>query len=448
MTSRRSVVYTRQGNPAWAGQERDNVLGVRPNDMFFSTWLNTSKIAIPQADEQQRLLANLITVMVRDRLPMPRFWYLPRGEKAVVVMSGDDHSPINVPVGGTAFAFDRYKELSPPGCVVANWDCVRSTSYIFPESTLTEAEATAYVADGFEVALHTSYGGCTPAPHTPAEFEGILTAQLGQFGSRYTGVPAPVSNRNHCVEWLDWASTAKLELQQGIRMDANYYHFPGSWIGAAPGFMNGGGFPMRFADTDGTPINVYQQNTNMNDEVGQAYPATINALLDNALGANGYYGAFGANIHNDNPQFNPLAEAIIASAQARSVPVVSYSQLLEWVDGRNASSIGSLVLERRHLDVHHVRRFRGERPAGSASHPGALRVAPEPHVRRLPERATRCRRSRASSTRCSPRSAAPARRATRNPAPPARPAATRGTCRARRRATARRSRTPEDARSG
>jgi hypothetical protein len=165
---------------------------------------------------------------------------------------------------------------------------------------------------------------------------------LGQFGLRYAGVPAPVSNRNHCVEWLDWASTAKIELQQGIRMDANYYHFPGTWIGAAPGFMNGGGFPMRFADTDGTPINVYQQNTNMNDEVGQAYPATINALLDNAIGANGYYGAFGANIHTDNPQLNPLAEAIIASAQARSVPVVSYKQLLEWVDGRNASSIGSL----------------------------------------------------------------------------------------------------------
>ena len=33
----RSVVYTRQGNPAWAGQERDGVLGVRPDDMFFST---------------------------------------------------------------------------------------------------------------------------------------------------------------------------------------------------------------------------------------------------------------------------------------------------------------------------------------------------------------------------------------------------------------------------
>ena len=53
----RSVVYTRQGNPAWAGQERDGVAGFRPDDMFYSTWLDTNKIAIPQADEQQRLLS-------------------------------------------------------------------------------------------------------------------------------------------------------------------------------------------------------------------------------------------------------------------------------------------------------------------------------------------------------------------------------------------------------
>ena len=95
----RSVVYTRQGNPAWAGQERDGVVGIRSSDLFYGAkagdlqpdWIDTSKIAIPQADEQQRLLANLITLMNSDKEPLPRFWYLPRGEKAVVVMSGDDH---------------------------------------------------------------------------------------------------------------------------------------------------------------------------------------------------------------------------------------------------------------------------------------------------------------------------------------------------------------------
>ena len=31
----RSVVYTRQGNPAWAGQERDGFAPIRSDDLFF-----------------------------------------------------------------------------------------------------------------------------------------------------------------------------------------------------------------------------------------------------------------------------------------------------------------------------------------------------------------------------------------------------------------------------
>jgi hypothetical protein len=107
----RSIVYTRQGNPAWAGQERDGEPGIRPNDLFFGAsatdpqpdWLDTDKIAIPQADEQQRLLVNLVTSIERDRKPVPRFWYFPRDLKAAIVMTGDDHA-----VGGTAGRFDQY----------------------------------------------------------------------------------------------------------------------------------------------------------------------------------------------------------------------------------------------------------------------------------------------------------------------------------------------------
>ena len=58
----RSVVYTRQGNPAWAGQERDGQQPpiLRSDDLFFPDWIDFDKVQIPQADEQQRLLANLI----------------------------------------------------------------------------------------------------------------------------------------------------------------------------------------------------------------------------------------------------------------------------------------------------------------------------------------------------------------------------------------------------
>jgi hypothetical protein len=80
----------------------------------------------------------------------------------------------------------------------------------------------------------------------------------------------------------------------------------------------------------------------MTDESGQAYPATVNTLLDNALGPLGYYGAFGTNIHTDYAAPNVNDEAIVASAQARGVPIISYKQLLDWVDGRNSSTIRSL----------------------------------------------------------------------------------------------------------
>jgi hypothetical protein len=110
----RSIVYTRQGNPAWAGQERDFAMDnvTRSNDLFFGAkpgevkpdWVDLNKVQIPQADEQQRLLANLITQMSADELPLPRFWYLPRGGKAVVVMTGDDHG-----MAGTVGQFERLK---------------------------------------------------------------------------------------------------------------------------------------------------------------------------------------------------------------------------------------------------------------------------------------------------------------------------------------------------
>ena len=142
----RSVVYTRQGNPDWAGDERDFELDTlsRPDDMFYGAkpgdeqpdWVNLDKVEIPQADEQQRLLANLITEMSRDRMPLPRFWYLPRGEKAAVIMTGDDHG-----ANGTEGQFERFEAQDPPSCIVANWECIRATSYVYPNTPIAAADA-------------------------------------------------------------------------------------------------------------------------------------------------------------------------------------------------------------------------------------------------------------------------------------------------------------------
>ncbi|MBL1262769.1 N,N-dimethylformamidase beta subunit family domain-containing protein, partial [Methylomicrobium sp. RS1] len=336
-----SIVQTRQGNPGWAAQERDSFIPIRPDDKFYgdavgdsqADWIDFGKLAIPQADEQQRLLANLILEMNRDRKPLPRFWYFPRGEKAVLIMTGDDHGN-----NGTQGRFDYFKSKSPSGCSVADWECVRGTSYIYPNTPLTNSQAAAYNADGFEVGLHLSTN-C--ADFTPSSLRTFYTQQIGSFTSKYTSLPAPITQRHHCIAWSDWVTGAIVQLENGIRLDTSYYFWPPGWVQNRPGFFNGSAMPMRFVETNGSLIDVYNATSQMTDESGQTYPFTINTLLDKAIGQEGYYGAYVINAHTD-VSITTEATAAVASAQARSVPIVSSKQMLDWLDGRNGSSFRSL----------------------------------------------------------------------------------------------------------
>ena len=91
---------------------------IRSDDLFFGdaafdpqpNWVDLSKVAIPQADEQQRLLVNLLGMLTADKKPLPRFWYLPRGLKAAVIMTGDDHAS-----GGTAGGSTSSSQRQPGG---------------------------------------------------------------------------------------------------------------------------------------------------------------------------------------------------------------------------------------------------------------------------------------------------------------------------------------------
>ena len=106
--------------------------------------------------------------------------------------------------------------------------------------------------------------------------------------------------------------------------------------------FTGSGFPMRFADLDGTIIDVYQATTQMTDESGIDYQLHIDTLLNNALGPKGYYGVFTANMHTDQSD-HVGANTIVASALAHQVPVIPAVRMLDWLDGRNGSSFGPVA---------------------------------------------------------------------------------------------------------
>jgi hypothetical protein len=333
----KSVVLTRQGNPAWSGQNRDGDLLTRSDDLFYGNaandpqpdWVNLDKVQIPQADEQQHVLSNLLTSMTLDDQPLPRFWFLPNGKKAAVIETGDDHGN-----NGTTARFQQYEQLSPPNCDVDNWECVRGTSYVYPGTPITQANAQQFTNKGFEIAAHIS-SNC--AEWTPQSLDTNFTNDLAQFSANFPTLPAPETNRLHCIVWSDFNSQAKVSADHGIRLDTNYYYFPGSWVQNRPGLFTGSGQILKFADPDGTLIDVYQAATQLTDESLQTYPFHTATLLDNALGPKGYYAMLTTNHHTDQGVIDPSTSTVVA-AQQRGVPVVSAKQMLTWLDGRNAST--------------------------------------------------------------------------------------------------------------
>jgi hypothetical protein len=328
----RSIVYSRQGNPAWEGQDRDGESPIRPNDLFFGgnsapDFVNLDNVEIPQADELQRLFVNMILHMSSPFRPVLRFWYLPSMKKAVILMAGDDHGTPN----STQTTFDMLINESPQPCSVADWSCYRATGWLYTSSGLTNAQALAYHNQGFDLGAHvtTNCGNWTPQT-----LEDFFALDLASFAAKYTSLPAQKTNRTHCTPWSDWATHPKVEFNHGVRLDMNYYYFPGRWIQNRPGFMTGSGFPMRYADLDGSIIDVYQAATHLVNENGVTYPDGINSMLDKALGPEGYYGVFGARYdYTDN-----FATQLLTSARARNVSLISAQQLLTWLEGRNSSS--------------------------------------------------------------------------------------------------------------
>jgi len=337
----KSVVFTRQGNPAWVGQKRDGQgTNVRSDDMFFPDWIDFSKIQIPQADEQQRLLSNIITQSSLPKMPLPKFWFLPRKLKAAIVMTGDDHGN-----NGTTGRFNQYLSYgNNTADDVLNWQAIRGTSYIYPDTPLTNEAAAAFEAQGFEIALHVN-SGCNI--YTFGSLQDSFVTQFSAFNNKYNSISPAKTHRTHCISWSDWASKPKVEIQNGIRLNTDYYYWPQSWVLDRPGMFTGSGMPMRFADLDGTILDNYQVTTQMPDESGLNIANFINTLLTNAKGSKGYYGVFCANMHTDNNNANDQSvvgsNAIVASAIANQIPVITAKQMLTWLDGRNASTYSNIL---------------------------------------------------------------------------------------------------------
>ena len=91
----------------------------------------------------------------------------------------------------------------------------------------------------------------------------------------------------------------------------------------------------------------------MTDEAGQALPRLRSPRCSTTRSARTGTTAPSARTSTRTTRPQPANEAIVAAAQTRGVPLISYKQLLDWVDGRNGSTIRGLSWNAGTLHVHH-----------------------------------------------------------------------------------------------
>jgi hypothetical protein len=369
----RSIAYTRQGNPErrrHAGDDRG--AAYRAMDMFAG-WVDLDRVAIPQADELQRLLANVIALLGATGQPLPRFWYLPAGASGLLVVTSDSH-------GNPAAWIERLlAEVERRGG--------RASVYYAPPVTSQEPLRRAARAARAWASTLPLVGPGLASPLAPPEPEQVAawrakghgfgihpfvengidagySRHRRDFGERGLE-PVPPTVRTHRVLWDGWVEAARVQAGHGMRMNLDYYHCsPAFRTATGPrvqwvhGHFTGSALPMKFVDEQGRILDIYQQVTQLVDEYllkmwldygpqldGEAAVRVSREVLGTSID-NGY-GPVVAQFHADG--FDPgttyyqdalaWAAGTLAYAAERGIPIWSAEQWLAFVEARHDAAL-------------------------------------------------------------------------------------------------------------
>jgi len=361
----RSVVLTRQGNPKWANQERDGFDGIRPSDMFHG-WLDLDRIEIPQADEQQRLLVNILNFFSQDYRPLPRLWYFPDMSKCMLIATSDAHQNPGWAMEKVIEHAERYGgHISiysmPPRYSVPYRAAQKVRWWLEDVSLMDEAyfPSLSRVRDwrdrGHEFGIH------------PLVADGFEKGWKENW-EWFTGVgygPVSPTTRVHRILWDGWVESARLQAEYGFRMNFDFYHVGdafkknnGEWV---YGHFTGSGLPMKFIDEDGKVINIYQQLTQLADDhiLKLQWNGSVNlpaeqaidiskSLIDRSL--DGGYAAIGAIFHTDpfavgepwSTEEGKWMDGTLEYAASNNIPIWSSEMWLNYVESRHNASIDSI----------------------------------------------------------------------------------------------------------
>jgi hypothetical protein len=179
------------------------------------------------------------------------------------------------------------------------------------------------------------------------------------------GVNAMKTVTNHWFVWTgsladgsqDFSAQAKIEEKHGVGLDCNYAHYDnespdGHFLGAMgydQGNYTGSGLSMKFADTNGKIINVYQQLNNVYDQQymehkdQDGYFNAFKVIIDRSV-HHGVYSTISVRAHNNEYFFSkvPLMK-MLDYAKQQGIPVWTELKFLEFLRAKEETTINNIT---------------------------------------------------------------------------------------------------------
>jgi hypothetical protein len=345
----RNIAYTRQGNPEFAGIEKDSIPGLRAMDLFTNGWVDTSNNVINQADEQMALLSHCIEHLNRDVKPLPRLWYFPDTLKCLVTLTNDGE------FNNENDFESQFRDVDSMGA--------KMSLYVMETDRVSKEWAEKWSARGFEISGHPDNTKEAKAP-VWSNMDKIMAAKIKEINDLYGLTMSTVVN--HWFVWCgnnetgdsEFSAQAEIELKNGLSMDINYAHYDNNsgqahflgQQGSNQGNFTGSGLPMRFAGSSGKILDIYQHLNNVYDQQytenhdPKGFYNCFTGLMDRSLN-NEVYSFISIKSHNDEYYFSrePLMK-MLAYAGSNGIPVWTVSELAEFTRTRDEARFSNILL--------------------------------------------------------------------------------------------------------